>query len=53
MSNLITFSLKKNKQKAYTVLFVKINSTNLSCDNVTADNFLKEFKKYVVENPGL
>lgn len=53
MSNLITFSLKKNKQKGYNVLFIKINSTNLSCDNATADKFLDEFKKHVIENPGV
>ena len=53
MSSLITFSLKKNKMKNYNVLFIKINSPNLMCDNNTADLYLNKFKEYIIENPGL
>lgn len=51
--DLVTFSLKKNKNKNYNVLFVKVEKENLTATNEEVTKILKEFKKYVVDNPGL
>lgn len=53
MSDIVTFSLKKNKDKNYTVLFIKINVSRIDTTSEKADKIIKDYKKIVTENPGI
>ena len=53
MSDVVTFSLKKNKEKNYTVLFVKVNVARIDASSEKADALIKEYKKIVTNNPGI
>lgn len=53
MSDIVTFSLKKNKDKNYTVLFVKVNVARIDTTSEKADKIVKDYKKIVTENPGI
>ena len=46
----IIYSLKKNKLKNYSALFVKINTEQFDFDNKEMDDLINEYKKYIIDN---